>query len=56
VNDVCVLKDSNAYRGEWRLCRISKVLPDANEKVRNVEVEVKPRQGGSKEYIKPSCQ
>ena len=51
VNDVCVLKDSNAYRGEWRLCRISKVLPDGNKKVRNVEVEVKPRQGGSKEYI-----
>ena len=51
VKDVCILKDSNLYRGEWRLCRVSKVFPDAAGKVRNVEVEVKPRQGGSKEYV-----
>ena len=51
VDDICLLKDSNAYRGEWRLCRVSKVFPDASNKVRNVEVIVKPRQGGSKKYI-----
>ena len=28
VGDVCMLKDSNAYRGEWRICRVTNVFPD----------------------------
>ena len=28
VDDVCILKESNAFRGEWRLCKVSKVFPD----------------------------
>ena len=51
VNDVCLLKDPNAYRGEWRLCVVTEVFPDRRGKVRNVEVMVKPRQGGSVNYI-----
>ena len=51
VGDVCLLKDSNAYRGEWRLCEVASVSPDDRGKVRNVRVMVKPRQGGSPQYI-----
>ena len=51
IDDICVLKDSNAYRGEWRLCRVTNVFPDGNGKVRNVEVMVKPRQSGVGPYI-----
>ena len=49
--DICLLKDSNALRGEWRMCEVVKPLPDRSKKVRNVEVLVKPKQGGSGEYI-----
>ncbi len=42
VDDVCVLKDSNALRGEWRLCRVKKTLPDDDGRVRNVVVTVPP--------------
>ena len=48
---MCLLKDSNAYRGEWRMCLVHSVSPDNSRKVRNVEVLVKPKQGGSKNYI-----
>ena len=51
VGDVCILKDPNVFRSEWRLCRVSKVFPDSQGKVRNVEVNVKPRQGGSMDYL-----
>ena len=51
VNDICVLKEQNAFRGEWRLCRVSQVFPDNDGKIRNVEVMVKPRQGGSVKYV-----
>ena len=50
AGDVCVLKDANAYRGEWRMCKVTRVFPDNKGKVRNVEVMVKPRQGGSGPY------
>ena len=50
-NDVCVLKEQNAFRGEWRLCRVSQVFPDDDGMIRNVEVMVKPRQGGSVKYV-----
>ena len=51
VDDVCILKESNAFRGEWRLCKVSKVFPDRRGNVRNVQVMVKPKQGGSVQYV-----
>ena len=51
VDDVCLLKESSAFRGEWRLCKVSKVFPDRRGKVRNVQVMVKPKQGGSSQYV-----
>ena len=47
VGDVCVLQDPNAYRGEWRLCTVTEAYPDKNGVVRNVEIKVAPRFGGS---------
>ena len=54
VGDVCVLKDPNALRGEWRLCRVKEVYPDSNMLVRNVSVTVPPPSllDGSCEYKK----
>ena len=51
IGDICLLKDSNAYRGEWRLCEVASVSPDDRGRVRNVRVMVKPKQGGSPQYI-----
>ena len=42
IGDVCVLKDPNAMRGEWRLCRVVDVFPDESNTVRNVEIIVAP--------------
>ena len=42
VGDVCLLKDSNAIRGEWKLCRVKKSMPDVDKIVRNVVVTVPP--------------
>ena len=41
IDDVCVMKDSNTMRGEWRLCRVVEVYPDKEGIVRNVKVELK---------------
>ena len=38
VGDVCVMKDSNVVRGEWRKCRVSAVFPDNKARVRNIKV------------------
>ena len=51
VGDICLLKDSNVFRAEWRLCKVVEVFPDSSGKVRNVAVIVKAKQGGSKVYI-----
>ena len=51
IGDVCMLKDANAYRGEWRICMVTNVFPDDNGKVRNVEVMVKPKQSGVGPYV-----
>ena len=51
IGDICVIKDSNVIRGEWRLGQITAVYPDRLGKVRNVEVSVKPKQGGLGEYV-----
>ena len=42
IGDVCVLKDPNALRGEWRLCKVKEVYPDKDNVVRNVTVTVPP--------------
>ena len=42
VGDICVLRDQNAMRGEWKLCKVLKVFPDSNNVVRNIEVMVPP--------------
>ena len=51
VKDVVVVRDSNALRGEWRLAIVSKCYPDRLGKVRNVELVVKPKQGGHGQYM-----
>ena len=51
VGDICLMKDSNAFRGEWRLCEVNKTFPDAKKKVRNVQLRLKPRQGSSTKYV-----
>ena len=50
VDDVCLLKDQDCFRGEWRLPRVVCVYPDRFGNVRNVEVIVKPTQDGSIRY------
>ena len=47
VNDVCLLRDQDVLRGEWRLARVVEVYPDRFGNVRNVEVLVKSTQDGS---------
>ena len=50
---MCVLKDSNALRGEWRMCRVIEVYPDDTNVVRNVKVILPPPSlDGSREYKK----
>ena len=54
IGDVCVMKDSNAMRGEWRLCRVVQVYPDKEGVVRNVKVIAAPpgKTDGSSKYNK----
>ena len=54
VGDICVLKDPNALRGDWRLCKVVEVYPDENQVVRNVAVMIPPPAllDGSQEYKK----
>ena len=51
IGDVCMLKDSNTHRGEWRICKVTNVFPDNRGKVSNVEVVVTPKQTGSGPYM-----
>ena len=50
AGDVCMLADSGVFRGEWRMCRVTDSYPDRRGVVRNVEVTVAPRCGGSESY------
>lgn len=52
IGDVCVMKDSNALRGDWKRCRVSAVSPDKQGNVRNVKVLLprKPQPKGPKNY------
>ena len=53
VEDVCVLKDSNSLRGEWRMCRDVEVYPGSDNTVRNVKVALPPPGlDGSQSYKK----
>ena len=54
VGDVCMMRDSNLLRGEWRLVLVTSTFPDENGVVRNVEVKVHPRQDSSLVY-KPTA-
>ena len=49
--DIGVIKDSNLLRGEWRLAKVTCTYPDRNNRVRNVEHMVKPKQGGGALYV-----
>ena len=49
--DICVVRDSNMLRGEWRIARVTDCYEDRLGRVRNVELLVKPKQGGSTDYI-----
>ena len=56
VGDVCLLKDPDAFRAEWRLARVTATFPDRRGKVRNVEIKVVPSPDKGKHYapIKPN--
>ena len=55
VDDVCMLKDSNAMRGEWRMSRVLETYPDEHGKVRNVKLKVPPPGlDGSRVYRSPA--
>ena len=51
VGDICIERDSNVLRGEWRLAKVTCCYLDAHGKVRNVELLVKPSQGGTGPYV-----
>ena len=50
VGDVCLLKDPEAFRAEWRLARVTATYPDRFGKVRNLEVKVVPSQEKGKHF------
>ena len=53
VNDIVLLQEDSAFRAEWRLARVTEVYPDRRGNVRNVQVQVKPKQDSTANY-KPS--
>ncbi|XP_035536922.1 uncharacterized protein LOC118342476 [Morone saxatilis] len=52
VDDVVLMKDSQAKRNDWPIGLVVKTLPSKDNKVRKVEVKV-VRQGTTKTYIRP---
>ena len=50
LGDVCLLKDPDAFRAEWRLAIVTATFPDKHGNVRNVEVRVASSQDKSKDY------
>ena len=50
VGDICLLKDSNSLRGEWKLVKVSETYPDERGVVRNVQVTVPRKSDGSLPY------
>ena len=51
MGDVCLLKDPDAFRADWRLARVTATFPDRRGKVRNVEVKVVPSPDKGKYYV-----
>ena len=51
--DVCMLRDMDSLRGEWKLVLVTNTFPDDHGQVRNVEIRAHPQQDGSPVY-KPS--
>lgn len=51
VGDVCAVRDRNMLRGEWRIATVTTCYPDRHNRVRNVELTVKPKQGGGGGYV-----
>ena len=55
VGDICMLKDSNAMRGEWRMSRVIATYPDEHGIVRNVKLAAPPPGlDGSRVYRTPA--
>ena len=53
--DVCVIKDQNAMRGEWRMARVIETYPDEHGVVRNVKlISPPPGLDGSRDYRSPA--
>lgn len=52
VNDVVLMKDSQAKQSHWPIGLVVKTLPSKDNKVRKAEVKV-VRQGTPKTYIRP---
>ena len=50
VGDVVLVQDEDAFRSEWRLEKVLQVFPDRRGFVRNVIVQVKPKQENSGAY------
>ena len=48
--DICVLRDTDSMRGEWRLVVVTSTFPDEHGRVRNVEVRAHAKQDGSLLY------
>ena len=42
IGDVCAVKDPNAFRGEWRMARVTETFPDEHHRVRNVKLVSPP--------------
>ena len=51
VGDIRVIYDKTAFRGEWRMAKVTECYPDSHGKVRNVELMVKPKQSGTGDYV-----
>lgn len=46
--DIVLIQDTNALKGNWRLCEVLETCPGVHGKVRNVSVRYKPSQSGKK--------
>ena len=51
MGDIHLMRDSYAFRGEWKLCEVDQTFPVVKKKTRNVQLRMKPRQGCSTKYV-----
>ena len=47
MGDIRLMRDSNAFRGEWKLCEVDQTFSDA----KYVQLQMKLRQGCSTKYV-----